>query len=163
LPYRLQLTAYDDYGRIVQASRDGAALPADAEVLVSSSSTTLRALLIGSTPSRFQETTFFVKTSNAIGTVRPEADKEIQLTLTLTSILMSDADSDDVPDEIDNCPLVFNPDQACARGDGIGDVCRTSGDADLAVPDFSVPIAKGCGNGILEPGEQCDNGAANDD
>jgi hypothetical protein len=34
-----------------------------------------------------------------------------------------DDDNDGVPDAIDNCPLVPNPDQADADGDHIGDVC----------------------------------------
>ncbi len=34
-----------------------------------------------------------------------------------------DADSDGVPDSVDNCSLVDNPDQADADADGIGDVC----------------------------------------
>ena len=35
----------------------------------------------------------------------------------------ADADGDGVPDEIDNCPHVPNPDQGDANGDGIGDAC----------------------------------------
>jgi hypothetical protein len=34
-----------------------------------------------------------------------------------------DADGDGIPDAIDNCPSVANPDQADADGDGIGDAC----------------------------------------
>lgn len=34
-----------------------------------------------------------------------------------------DADDDDVPDDIDNCPIVSNPDQEDGDGDGVGDVC----------------------------------------
>ncbi|MFC1592102.1 C13 family peptidase, partial [Thermodesulfobacteriota bacterium] len=37
--------------------------------------------------------------------------------------VVSDADSDGVPDESDNCPDVANPDQADRDGDGIGDYC----------------------------------------
>ncbi len=34
-----------------------------------------------------------------------------------------DSDGDGIPDKIDNCPQVFNPDQADADRDGVGDVC----------------------------------------
>jgi hypothetical protein len=36
-----------------------------------------------------------------------------------------DQDKDGIPDYIDNCPLISNPDQADADGDWIGDVCDT--------------------------------------
>ena len=34
-----------------------------------------------------------------------------------------DSDGDDVTDDVDNCPLNFNPDQSDVDGDGSGDVC----------------------------------------
>ncbi len=34
-----------------------------------------------------------------------------------------DSDGDGVPDSIDNCPLVYNPDQKDTDGDGVGDAC----------------------------------------
>lgn len=34
-----------------------------------------------------------------------------------------DTDSDDVPDGMDNCPTVYNPDQLDANNDGYGDAC----------------------------------------
>ena len=34
-----------------------------------------------------------------------------------------DADLDELEDEIDNCPLVYNPDQADTDADGTGDAC----------------------------------------
>ncbi|TMA34096.1 MAG: hypothetical protein E6J87_08030 [Deltaproteobacteria bacterium] len=34
-----------------------------------------------------------------------------------------DSDSDGVIDQIDNCPFVYNPNQADADGDGVGDFC----------------------------------------
>jgi N-acetylneuraminic acid mutarotase len=37
--------------------------------------------------------------------------------------LAVDSDGDGIPDACDNCPNVFNPDQADADGDGIGDAC----------------------------------------
>jgi beta-glucanase (GH16 family) len=41
-----------------------------------------------------------------------------------------DADGDRVPDRDDNCPLVFNPDQADHDGDGAGNVCDPDADDD---------------------------------
>jgi len=35
----------------------------------------------------------------------------------------SDGDDDGIPDFVDNCPDVYNPDQADSDGDGIGDAC----------------------------------------
>jgi hypothetical protein len=36
---------------------------------------------------------------------------------------VADMDLDGVPDSVDNCPTVYNPDQKDTDGDGIGDVC----------------------------------------
>ncbi len=41
---------------------------------------------------------------------------------------VSDTDGDGVPDQLDNCPNIANPDQADADGDGIGDVCEVCPD-----------------------------------
>ena len=38
----------------------------------------------------------------------------------------SDQDQDGIPDYIDNCPNVYNPDQQDSNSNGIGDVCETT-------------------------------------
>jgi len=41
------------------------------------------------------------------------------------SLSTADSDGDGVPDDLDNCPLVFNPDQKDSTLNGIGDACKT--------------------------------------
>jgi hypothetical protein len=52
-----------------------------------------------------------------------------------------DADGDDVPNSLDDCPTVFDPDQANSTGSGRGDACRGAAGADLAgtAADLSQP------------------------
>jgi hypothetical protein len=51
------------------------------------------------------------------------------------SRLTPDADGDGVPDAVDNCATVPNPDQADAAGSGVGDACRN--------PDGAAPVDLG--------------------
>jgi hypothetical protein len=160
-PQQVRLDVYDDFHHIGTISRSlhDARLPGDAEVLVSTLSTTVRASLVGSSPLT-QGSSFFQTTSEAVGRQVIELAREVTMTLTLDTKILPDIDGDGVPDAIDNCPVTFNPDQECARGDGIGDACRGS-TADMSVPDLASVATFGCGNGILEAGEQCDSGANN--
>ena len=49
-----------------------------------------------------------------------------------------DSDGDGVPDNTDNCPNTYNPDQADSDGDGVGDACEGGEDSDGdGVPDES--------------------------
>lgn len=52
------------------------------------------------------------------------------------SQLVQDADGDGIPDSSDNCPYIYNPDQADSDGDGVGDACDTATDSDNdGIPD----------------------------
>src|SRR5437763_8365870 len=61
----------------------------------------------------------------------------------------SDRDGDRVPDVVDNCPDLYNPDQSDFDHDGIGDACSGSCFAPGA-PDSD-------GDGIPDPCDGCDN------
>ncbi|HTN44085.1 MAG TPA: CARDB domain-containing protein [Nitrospiria bacterium] len=53
--------------------------------------------------------------------------------------LGGDVDGDTVCTAVDNCPMVANPDQADADGDGVGDACEAAGCYPaLPPPDLSV-------------------------
>lgn len=45
--------------------------------------------------------------------------------LLVSGCLTQDRDGDGVPDNIDNCPDVYNPDQLDSNGDGTGDACES--------------------------------------
>jgi thrombospondin type 3 repeat protein/beta-propeller repeat-containing protein len=85
-----------------------------------------------------------------------------------------DADGDGVPDASDNCPTVFNPDQANNDGDALGDVCDPDDDNDgvldgadncqfVANPNQRDTDGDGQGDACDPPGpptnkDQCKNG-----
>jgi len=48
------------------------------------------------------------------------------------------SDNDGIPDSVDNCPTVPNPDQADADGDGEGDACDEDDDDDGMSDDYEI-------------------------
>jgi hypothetical protein len=46
------------------------------------------------------------------------------------AVVPGDRDWDGVPEDVDNCPGINNPDQSDVDGDGIGDICDVDMDGD---------------------------------
>ncbi|MCW5801311.1 MAG: thrombospondin type 3 repeat-containing protein [Deltaproteobacteria bacterium] len=79
---------------------------------------------------------------------------------------LTDRDSDGVPDNLDNCPDLSNPDQVDTDGDGQGDACDTDDDNDgVADGSDNCPLVPNPdqtdtdGDGV---GDACDNDADGD-
>src|SRR5690606_6614896 len=58
-----------------------------------------------------------------------------------------DSDGDGIPDDMDNCPTVFNPEQEDADGDGEGDACEPGPVSDLT-SELSVSPEVAAADGI---------------
>jgi hypothetical protein len=86
----------------------------------------------------------------------------------VTTASFDDEDGDLVPDGIDNCPGVANPDQADANGNGIGDVCES--ECSDGVDNDGDGLADAADPGCVDAADlseqtplvQCDDGADND-
>ncbi|MBI4237086.1 MAG: thrombospondin type 3 repeat-containing protein [Deltaproteobacteria bacterium] len=57
-------------------------------------------------------------------------------------ILCQDTDKDGKNDLFDNCPTVYNPNQADSDGDGIGDACEDADGDGIINPDDNCPCVK---------------------
>jgi hypothetical protein len=119
-PTFLKLTIFDPHGEIV------AAAPVPVSSIESS-------LLVGGLPGdTLLRVAMVGGPTRTLGGTRAEIPSGAQSTENIMlSSTTADADGDEIPDSIDNCPTVFNPEQLDAAGDGTGDACRG---LDLAVP-----------------------------
>lgn len=66
-------------------------------------------------------------------------------------LVVADSDGDLIPDDVDNCPITANPDQADLDGDGVGDVCDDDLDGDgipNSVEDAGPNGGDGNGDGV---------------
>jgi hypothetical protein len=160
------LSVFDRYGRVVNEAPLGTTskLPGDVVILVSTHAGEARELARAKTNG--------VVVGEAAGRVPIVPGVEARLALQLTRSLLPDEDDDGVPDVIDNCPTVTNPDQTASDGGTLGDACRPLGADGGVPPDAAVapgvdiatpPPPPGCGNGVVDSGEQCDSGSGNSD
>ena len=66
----------------------------------------------------------------------------------------ADHDGDGVDDDVDNCPLIPNQEQADLDGDGLGDVCDPDVDGDGALNDVDACPATSEGS-VVDPSNGC--------
>src|SRR5262249_16773054 len=62
--------------------------------------------------------------AEGVGLVTLDDNQQTEGTLTLSAGSRADGDKDGVPDAIDNCPTVANPDQKNSTATSMGDACR---------------------------------------
>jgi hypothetical protein len=167
-PTHIDMHLYDRHGTVVpDASLDNPALPGDIVVLVSDDAQEVRGWA--------SATAADGRLLGAFGRAAVTPGQSVTLPLILSTNLPLDSDGDGVPDAIDDCPTVANPDQLDSEGSGTGDACRAVGGGGLTGDDGGVLVngppadggsmgpAPGCGDGIVQTGEQCDEGVANSD
>ena len=73
-------------------------------------------------------------------------DPKISAIEIISQELTPDTDGDGVPDDIDNCPMVFNPGQEDTDGDGAGDACDSAGSTLLRINAGGGDYVDGSGN-----------------
>ena len=168
----ITLTVFDRNGRVIDGAALGASaqLPGDVVVLLAPGAGEARAMAVALSSG--------TAVAWAAGRVPVVPGREMALALQLSTVMLPDQDGDGVPDVIDNCPTVANADQASSDGDVTGDACRNRSDGGVlgggggggagggggsggGGSDGGVVVLAGCGNGVLDPGEQCDSGKAN--
>jgi len=117
---------------------------------------------------RFAPDAGFVGTDDFTFTVAGGGDvsAEARVTLHVRRAAPSDEDGDGVPDAVDNCPDVFNDDQADFERDGFGDACDDDDDDD-GLLDASDPCPRAAGDAAdLDDdglGDACDEDDDGDD
>jgi hypothetical protein len=63
----------------------------------------------------------------------PQQSDSETFSLTVDEAMVADGDDDGISDDVDNCLLVFNPDQTDSNGDGYGNACDADFNDDCVV------------------------------
>ena len=128
-PTALTVSVYDAYGALALHRPGTTTLPGTVVVELPDRATALRLVVDGNgTPA----STGGTRVSSVVG-------RQVRATIALSSAT-ADADADGVPDDLDNCPQVANPDQADANGDGRGDACDGNAPPGSCAAATSVPF-----------------------
>ena len=177
---KVMLSVFDRHGRVVDAARlgDTQQLPGDVLVLLLPTAGEARVL------TRAMQSD--AQVAMAVGRVPVVPQRENSLGMQLSIVVLPDDDGDGVPNVIDNCPDTANPNQTSTDGDALGDACKSQSDGGNVVgagtldggsgdgggaggsggsgggSDGGVVVAS-CGDGVVQAGEQCDDGAKNSD
>jgi hypothetical protein len=127
-PDHLRVMVFADQGRVVDARVPDCRgegdcsleLPNDLVLYPSQSDGTLRLLVRAKTT---QETV-----GEGVAVVTLHTERQVRVSVILRPGLLKDSDGDGVPDEIDNCPAIPNPEQReCAGDAGVADGPRVDG------------------------------------
>jgi sulfatase modifying factor 1 len=78
--------------------------------------------------------------SQGVTRVKIKSGSQTKATIILQQGILPDRDRDGVPDDIDNCPDIFNPDQKDLNGDGKGDACSTPPSDASTTPPPDSPL-----------------------
>jgi hypothetical protein len=133
---RLLLSVFDARGAVLLDSDLAAAasLPGDVAVVLTRASRQMRVVAALRSDTN--------RVAAAFGEVQSEPGQETKLALALSTMMPPDQDGDGVPDAIDDCPTVADPEQTDSDEDGRGDACPSdpSDPPDLADPiDGAMP------------------------
>jgi len=134
-PQSLAISIFDVHGaRVLARSLGDAHLPGTLLIThLPDQSQTIRVVLAGANP-----------TELGGASVPTLAHEEVRAAIELSKN-HPDSDGDGVPDDLDDCPTVADPDQRDTNGDGAGDACGGApgdlGGSDLAGADLHVTTA----------------------
>jgi hypothetical protein len=125
-PTAVTVSVFDDYGVIGRSRMAHPALPGQLTIAgLPEMVESLRVVAAAEEPLLLDAVRF---------DLQPHAQVTQKLTLRSGTL---DSDGDGVPDSVDDCPFVADPDQLNSDGDGVGDACP----GDVTAVDLSLPPA----------------------